>query len=115
LAYKDLKHNEGGHEHDDPDPENEDIGIVEKTGLTLISIIGIKDIIRKEVPDAVSTCQKAGITVRMVTGDNKITATAIARECGIIDKDGIIEDEEDVIMTGPEFFKRMGGIYCKTC
>jgi len=49
-----------------------------------LAIIGIKDIIRKEVPDAVKQCQAAGITVRMVTGDNKITAMAIAKECEII-------------------------------
>lgn len=39
---------------------------------------------RKEVPDAVLTCQRAGITVRMVTGDNIHTAKHIARECGIL-------------------------------
>lgn len=39
---------------------------------------------RKEVPDAVATCQAAGITVRMVTGDNIHTAKHIARECGIL-------------------------------
>lgn len=59
---------------------------IEKRGFTLISIIGIKDIIRPEVPKAVKTCQKAGITVRMVTGDNKITAMAIAKECNIINE-----------------------------
>jgi len=40
--------------------------------------------VRKEVPDAVATCQRAGITVRMVTGDNIHTAKHIARECGIL-------------------------------
>jgi len=37
------------------------------------------------VPGAVLTCAQAGVRVRMVTGDNKITAIAIAKECGIID------------------------------
>jgi hypothetical protein len=41
------------------------------------------------VPDAVVTCQKAGITVRMVTGDNIHTARHIARECGILTDDGV--------------------------
>jgi P-type E1-E2 ATPase len=86
---------------------------IEKTGYTLISIVGIKDIIRKEVPDAIATCHKAGIIVRMVTGDNKITAMAIARECNIInEKTGI---DKDSVMEGPEFYARMGGIYCKNC
>ena len=44
----------------------------------MICIAGIKDIIRDEVPDAVKQCNKAGVRVRMVTGDNKITAIAIS-------------------------------------
>lgn len=39
---------------------------------------------RQEVPGAVATCQKAGVVVRMVTGDNIHTARHIARECGIV-------------------------------
>ena len=56
----------------------------EKDGFTIIGISGIKDIIRKEVPDSVNKCRIAGIQVKMVTGDNKITAKAIAKEIGII-------------------------------
>ncbi|PNW87451.1 hypothetical protein CHLRE_02g145100v5 [Chlamydomonas reinhardtii] len=58
-------------------------------GLTCLAIVGIKDPVRKEVPDAVRTCQKAGITVRMVTGDNIHTAQHISRECGILVEDCI--------------------------
>lgn len=47
----------------------------------------------------------------MVTGDNKITAIAIAKECGII-KDGE-EDEQCVCMEGPEFFEFVGGLKYK--
>lgn len=64
--------------------EDKVLRVIEKTGFTLICILGIKDIIRQEVPEAVAQCQKAGIIVRMVTGDNKITAKAIALECNII-------------------------------
>lgn len=53
--------------------------------LTLIAIAGIKDPIRLDVPNAIKQCNKSGVMVRMVTGDNIITATAIARECGILD------------------------------
>ena len=51
---------------------------------------------RAEVPEAVQTCKRAGITVRMVTGDNVHTAKHIARECGILSDGGLA-------MEGPEF------------
>lgn len=38
--------------------------------MTLIALVGIRDPLRPEVPGAVATCQRAGITVRMVTGDS---------------------------------------------
>lgn len=43
-----------------------------------MAIIGVKDIPRPEVPDAIKKCKIAGITIRMVTGDNLLTAKAIA-------------------------------------
>ena len=52
--------------------------------LTLYAILGIKDPLRNDVAQAVAAVQQAGVVVRMVTGDNKITATAIAKECGIL-------------------------------
>ena len=52
---------------------------IEDHGLTLVSIHGIMDIVRETVPLAVDKCKKAGIKVRMVTGDNKITAEAVAK------------------------------------
>eukprot|EP01091_Cochliopodium_minus_P014751 TRINITY_DN505_c0_g1_i1.p1 TRINITY_DN505_c0_g1~~TRINITY_DN505_c0_g1_i1.p1 ORF type:complete len:1009 (-),score=313.19 TRINITY_DN505_c0_g1_i1:89-3070(-) len=68
------------------------------TGFTLIGICGIKDPVRKDVPGAVATCQRAGIYVRMLTGDNILTANHIAKECGILKEGG-------VSMEGPEFRK----------
>ncbi|KAG5458884.1 MAG: hypothetical protein BJ554DRAFT_806, partial [Olpidium bornovanus] len=56
--------------------------------LTFISLMGVKDPVRAEVPDAVARCQRAGIVVRMVTGDNILTASKIARECGILNEFG---------------------------
>ena len=49
----------------------------------------MQDPVRKEVPDAVATCQRAGIMVRMVTGDNLHTAMHIAAECGILAEGGL--------------------------
>ena len=52
--------------------------------MCLDAIAGIMDPLRPDVIDAVATCQKAGIFVRMVTGDNLDTARAIATEAGIL-------------------------------
>ena len=57
--------------------------------LTLDAIVGIIDPLRNDVKEAVKRCQRAGITVRMVTGDNLDTAKAIARQCGILRRGGI--------------------------
>lgn len=46
--------------------------------------VGIRDPLRDNITQAVASCQKAGIRVRMVTGDNPETARAIARESGIL-------------------------------
>lgn len=61
--------------------------VVETSGLTCIAIIGIRDIIREEVPEAIRICNEAQVQVRMVTGDNIITAEAIAKDCGILPRD----------------------------
>jgi magnesium-transporting ATPase (P-type) len=56
FAYKDLKAGEGGPTHTEADPENPALYSIERTGFILIAIVGIKDIIRKEVPIAVEKC-----------------------------------------------------------
>ncbi|KAI1637842.1 calcium-translocating P-type ATPase [Biscogniauxia mediterranea] len=63
--------------------------------LVWLGVVGIQDPVRPGVPDAVRMAQHAGVTVRMVTGDNAITAQAIATECGIY--------TDGVIMEGPLF------------
>jgi Ca2+ transporting ATPase len=63
------------------DWENEDALAYE---LVLLAIVGIQDPVRDEVPAAVQTCLDAGVVVRMVTGDNVVTARAIALKCNII-------------------------------
>lgn len=66
--------------------------------LTFLGIVGIQDPVRPGVPEAVRKAQGAGVTVRMVTGDNLQTARAIATEC-------LIYTEGGIIMEGPEFRK----------
>lgn len=48
-----------------------------------LGLVGLKDPIRSEVPDAIEQCQRAGIRVIMITGDHAITARAIAKQAGI--------------------------------
>uniref|UniRef100_A0A0D9XWQ9 Calcium-transporting ATPase n=1 Tax=Leersia perrieri TaxID=77586 RepID=A0A0D9XWQ9_9ORYZ len=72
------------------------------SGFTLVAIFGIKDPVRPGVKDAVKTCMSAGITVRMVTGDNINTAKAIAKECGILTDDGIAIEGPDFRSKSPE-------------
>ncbi|ETI22497.1 hypothetical protein G647_06572 [Cladophialophora carrionii CBS 160.54] len=52
--------------------------------LTLISLVGIVDPPRDEVPSVIQSLRQAGIRTMMVTGDFKLTAQAVARACGII-------------------------------
>ena len=66
--------------------------------LTFLGLTGLIDPPRPAVPDAVKTCQQAGIKVIMVTGDHPITAKAIARQVNIITDD----TKEDMLEKGEE-------------
>jgi len=65
---------------------------------TFMGVLGIQDPIKSAVPTAVLQSQAAGVTVRMVTGDNIHTAIAIAKKCNIYRENG-----HDHAMTGPDF------------
>ncbi|TFY80381.1 hypothetical protein EWM64_g3629 [Hericium alpestre] len=66
--------------------------------LTLIGVVGIEDPLREGVREAVADCKKAGVDVKMCTGDNVLTAKSIAQQCGIYTSGGIV-------MEGPIFRK----------
>lgn len=83
-------------------------------GLTLLGICGIHDPIREGVPKAIMQCNNAGVDVRMVTGDHKATAVAIAKECGILrmgvdykDSPGGELVSDFTAMTGEDFRNRV--------
>ncbi|XP_071723051.1 calcium-transporting ATPase 10, plasma membrane-type-like [Rutidosis leptorrhynchoides] len=69
--------------------------------LVLLAIVGLKDPCRPGVREAVQLCVKAGVKVRMVTGDNLQTAKAIALECGILGSD--VDATEPNLIEGKSF------------
>ncbi|XP_006152051.1 plasma membrane calcium-transporting ATPase 2 isoform X6 [Tupaia chinensis] len=93
VAYRDFP----GSPEPDWDNENDILN-----DLTCICVVGIEDPVRPEVPEAIRKCQRAGITVRMVTGDNINTARAIAIKCGIIHP-----GEDFLCLEGKEFNRRI--------
>ncbi|EPQ52794.1 Ca-transporting ATPase [Gloeophyllum trabeum ATCC 11539] len=94
LCYRDFESwpPPGARHVSEDEVEFEDIA----QDMTLIGIVGIEDPLREGVRDAVADCHKAGVTVKMCTGDNVLTARSIAIQCGIYTKGGII-------MEGPIF------------
>uniref|UniRef100_A0A8C8DSR9 Calcium-transporting ATPase n=1 Tax=Oryzias sinensis TaxID=183150 RepID=A0A8C8DSR9_9TELE len=90
VAYRDFPAEAG-----EPNWDNEN-DILDN--LTCIVVVGIEDPVRPEVPEAIAKCQRAGIDVRMVTGDNINTARAIATKCGILQP-----GEEFLCLEGKEF------------
>ncbi len=73
VAYKEI----------DTIPENPTSAELEN-GLTLMGLVGMIDPPRTEAKDAVAVCRKAGIKPVMITGDHVVTASAIAKELGIL-------------------------------
>ena len=69
-------------------------------GMELVCVLSIRDNVRKEAVDAIKQVRKAGIQVIMVTGDRKETATAIAKEAGLI------TSPEEIAMTSQEMAEK---------
>ncbi|OWR47137.1 plasma membrane calcium ATPase, partial [Danaus plexippus plexippus] len=103
VAYRDFVPGKADinqvHIDQEPNWDDED-NIV--NNLTCLCVVGIEDPVRPEVPEAIKKCQKAGITVRMVTGDNVNTARSIAIKCGILKP-----TDDFLILEGKEFNRRI--------
>jgi len=92
MCYRDVDHDINDADFWESPPEED---------LVFLGVCGIKDPIRPETKEAVRLLKGAGVIVRMVTGDNPLTARFIARESGIIGPD----DPEDCLLEGPVFRK----------
>ncbi len=98
LAYRTLE------------PDASDIGDHDLADLVFVGVVGMKDPVRPDVPEALARARTAGIRVIMATGDHKATAVAIAKEIGLVDQHA---HTAEVAMTGvelealsePEFLK----------
>ncbi len=84
FAYKEIDH----------EPNADEVKEIEKD-LTFVGMCGMIDPPREEAKEAVAKCKTAGIKPVMITGDHKITATAIAKQLGIL-------QNEDEAITGAE-------------
>ena len=123
--------------------KNSDGKELDQFDCTFIGCVGIRDSLRNGVSEAVLKCHSARVNVIMVTGDNIVTATAIAKDCNILGsevnldnlKPEDIEEDPDLTndpvkreahiqivlknkpkaITGNTFYTAVGGLICRTC
>ncbi|PSN70416.1 calcium ATPase [Corynespora cassiicola Philippines] len=89
--------------------------VAARQGLTFVGLLGIVDPPRSEIPEVVRILRGASIRIFMVTGDFKLTAQAIAEECGIISDSAMVDDinalsrevkngfsRRSIVLSGPE-------------
>ena len=139
IAYKDITKEE----FNNCEKVNEDGKLIDQYGMVFLGVFGIRDSLRDGVKEAVKKCHEASVNVIMVTGDNIVTATAIAKECGILGNevdlknlgpDKIEQDPEAMndnsrkreyinqlikdkprALTGNSFYNCVGGLICEIC
>ena len=139
IAYKDINEKE----YINCDKVDKDNKLVDQDNLIFLAVFGIKDSLRDGVKEAVKKCHDASVNVIMVTGDNIVTATAIAKDCGILGEDVDLKNlgpkdiegdpelmnnpskKEEYIqnlvsnqpraLTGNSFYNAVGGLICEVC
>lgn len=100
FAYKEAPSDKSDLEADDASIE-----------LVFLGLAGMIDPPRPEAVEAIARCKQAGIRVMMATGDNKITAGAIADQMGILSEGGeVVEGREVARMSDDELAERIGRI-----
>ncbi|MEX2729440.1 MAG: cation-translocating P-type ATPase [Candidatus Sigynarchaeum springense] len=97
IAWKDLKALPEGREYTRDEVE---------TDITFLGFVVIQDPPREGVRDAVLACERAGVTVVMITGDSKDTGAAIGRELGIYDEGEIVVEGKDIPNLDDETFMK---------
>ena len=140
VCYKDIGQDEFENAEKFRNPQG---GELDQSDLIFIACVGIRDSLRNGVKEAVTKCHSAGVNVIMVTGDNIVTASAIAKDCGILGPEvnlenllpGDIEQEPELTdnpqkreshiaqvleykpkaLTGNTFYSAIGGLMCSTC
>ncbi|OVA11020.1 Cation-transporting P-type ATPase [Macleaya cordata] len=95
LPKEELEYNDGGNTFQKL--KEDDL-----TLLGILGLVGVKDPCRPEVKIAVEACKNAGVNIKMITGDNVLTARAIAIECGILDPNQDLINS-GVVVEGAEF------------
>lgn len=79
--------------------------------LTFCAMFFLEDRLRADAANAVASAKSAGIHVIMMTGDNPITASAIAEECGILEKGGLVLSGSDIAaMSDAEISAKLSAI-----
>ena len=139
IAYKDISQSQFEN-CEKPDSNGK---LIDQDDLIFLAVFGIKDSLRDGVKEAVRKCHEASVNVVMVTGDNIVTATAIAKDCGILGNDvdlknlgnQDIEPDPELMndpsnkqsyietllenkpkaLTGNSFYNSVGGLICEVC
>ena len=139
IAYKDLSE----YEYENCEKYGKNNKLIDEYDLVFLAVFGIKDSLRDGVKEAVKKCHEASVNVIMVTGDNIVTATAIAKDCGILGNDINLKnlgpkdietdpelmnnpskkenyiqsllDNQPRALTGNSFYTSVGGLICEVC
>jgi Ca2+-transporting ATPase len=77
-------------------------GALDENDMTLVAVIGLADGARAGVAESVAEAHRAGIDVVMITGDHKVTATAIGHQVGIVNHADQVMSGEHLRAAGPE-------------
>lgn len=78
------------------DYKDENNHILMESGMEFDGFVAIADPLRKEVYDAVKSCEGAGVELKILTGDNIVTASAIADELGLLEKGKVCVEAKDI-------------------